>query len=87
MDTTEFDFLSETTPAEETKNETFLRLANKRLPAAVKRIRLLGNLSNAQNYDYTPEQVSTLIATLQKEVDKVADGFQGRIENDIPTLG
>ena len=32
---------------------TFIRLANKRVPNAVKAISLVGNLANRSNYDYT----------------------------------
>jgi hypothetical protein len=56
--------------AGETKSEAFLRIANKRLPVAVKRIRLLGNLSSA-NYSYTDEQAALIIDVLRTEVDKL----------------
>lgn len=70
----------------ETRAEAFRRLANKRLPVAVKRIRLMGNLSSA-NYEYTDEQAELIIATLEKEVAKLTDlFFKGKVEDDIPTL-
>ena len=70
----------------ETRNEAFRRLANKRLPVAVKRIRMIGNLSGA-NYQYTPEQAEVVIDVLQREVDKLREAFfKVAVEDDIPTL-
>jgi hypothetical protein len=69
----------------ETPNERFLRLANHRLPIAVKRIKLLGNLSGPA-YEYTPEQVSVLFNILQTALDKARAGFDDDVDDEIPLI-
>jgi len=50
------------------KRENFERLAEKRMTEAIKKIRLVGNLSNRNNYDYTDSHVKEIIATLENEI-------------------
>jgi len=50
------------------KRENFERLAEKRMTEAIKKIRLVGNLSNKNNYDYTDSHVKEIIATLENEI-------------------
>lgn len=70
----------------ETRAEAFSRLANARLPKTVKRLRQLGNLASG-NYDYTPEQASTLIGVLRSEIDKLEAKFnKASVEDDLPLL-
>ena len=38
------------------KRDRFLRLADKRVNAALNKIRLVGNLSDTRNYEYTDEE-------------------------------
>ena len=85
----ELDFLKEHVgaPADETKNVAFLRLVNKRLPVAVKRIRLLANLSNPQNYAHTPEQAAAMLDILKAEVAKLEDAFRDdSTSNNVPLI-
>lgn len=63
---------------EESKSDRFKRLANKRLNNAVKRIGLLGSLSNRSQYEYTSEQIGKMLAILVGECDKLAVAFQGK---------
>ena len=70
----------------ETKNEAFLRLVNKRLPVAVKRLRLIGNLTSP-NYAYTPEQAAAVLNVLRAELDKLEAQFsKEEVADDIPTI-
>ena len=48
--------------------EKFVELANKRVNTAIKTIRLIGNLSNKSNYDYSGEDVEMIFSTLTKEL-------------------
>ncbi len=50
------------------KLENFERLAEKRMTEAIKKIRLVGNLSNKNNYEYTDMHVKEIISTLENEI-------------------
>lgn len=52
----------------ETKKEKFVRLAENRTNEAIKKIRLIGNLSNRNNYEYDTSQVNKIIDTLEDEI-------------------
>jgi len=58
----------------ETKEERFMRLAEKRIPKAMDAIRLVGQLSSA-NYEYTPEMAQEISDALQGALQAVYDGF------------
>ena len=60
----------------ETKREKFERLAEKRTNEAVKKISLIGNLSNKNNYDYSEEHVKQIIDVLEAEIKSVKDKFK-----------
>lgn len=49
--------------------DKFKELAIKRVNNAIKYIRLIGNLSNKSNYQYTDEQVKRIFQELNTEVD------------------
>jgi hypothetical protein len=53
----------------------FKSLAEKRTNAAIKYIRLLGNLSNTSNYEYLPEDVDQIRDALQREVKQMLERF------------
>lgn len=57
------------------KSEKFVELANKRVNRAIDDIRLIGNLSNRNNYEYSPEQVSIMFQELQSELTKAKVRF------------
>jgi hypothetical protein len=52
----------------ESRRARFVRLANKRVNAAIKALSLVGNLSNRANYDYTPDDAAVIIKALDKEL-------------------
>lgn len=60
---------------EETKSARFVRIAEPRVERACKAIRLIGNLS-ASGYEYTEEQVETMFAAMQKELDTARTRFR-----------
>lgn len=51
----------------ETKSEKFERIAERRVNEALRALRLLGNLADRRNYEYTDDQVSSFIRVLDKE--------------------
>lgn len=59
----------------ETKREKFVRLAEKRTENVLNGIRLLGNLSNTSNYDYTDEDVSKIIKALRNALSDLEHSF------------
>ena len=62
------------TPAE-TKRDKFVRLAERRTSVALRAIRLIGNLSNKNNYDYGPEDARKIAAALARGIDEMKRRF------------
>lgn len=58
------------------KREKFERLAEKRVTEAIKKMRLIGNLANTNNYDYTEEHVNQIINAVDKEVQALKIRFK-----------
>ena len=50
------------------KRDKFVSLAEKRVIRAIKDIRLIGNLSNKNNYSYEEKDVNKIIYALEQEV-------------------
>lgn len=55
----------------ESKNDKFKRLANKRVPAALEKIKLIENLSNKNNYEYSKKEADEIIKALNKSVNNL----------------
>ena len=62
--------------ASRNKAEKFVELANKRVNKAIKCLKLVSNLANRNNYQYTDEQARKIVKALQKEVEAVRQSFQ-----------
>lgn len=58
------------------KRDKFERLAEKRVTETIKRIRLVGNLSNKNNYDYTEAHAKQIIDTLENEIKLLKNKFK-----------
>lgn len=61
--------------------ERFVSLANNRVTAAIRQIRLVGNLSNKKNYEYGPDDAAKIIRALQRELDELKAKFKGEEKN------
>lgn len=59
----------------ESKAERFRRLANRRVPKALKMLSVIANLSNRAAYEYTDEQRDTICSALIKAVQHIEDAF------------
>lgn len=59
----------------ESKNQRFRRLAASRGDRLIRELRLLGNLANKKNYEYTPEEVQQLFGPIEEELSQVRDLF------------
>jgi uncharacterized protein YceH (UPF0502 family) len=57
------------------RRERFVALAEARTDKALNAIRLLGNLSNRSNYDYTDSDVSQIIRALEAELRNLKQRF------------
>lgn len=58
------------------KRDKFKELAEKRVNNALKNIQLIGNLSNANNYDYNEEDVTKIFKTLKEELQTAEARFK-----------
>lgn len=58
-----------------TKREKFVSLVEKRVTRTIKDIRLIGNLSNKNNYTYEEKDVRKIVATLEDEVKTLKSRF------------
>jgi ABC-type Fe3+-hydroxamate transport system substrate-binding protein len=63
------------------KSAKFVELANKRVNRAIKDIKLIGNLSNRQNYEYSEDQAKKIVKALQGEVEALKQSFSSNEES------
>lgn len=59
----------------ESKNTAFKRLADKRTNNVLRGIRLLGNLSNRNNYNYTETEFRRIFESIDSEVKLAKSSF------------
>ena len=57
------------------KRVKFVVIAEKRVTRAIKDLRLIGNLSNKNNYSYTENDVQKMISALEQEVKNLKNKF------------
>ena len=57
------------------KEAKFVELAEKRVNKALESLRLVGNLANKANYEYSPEDAKKILAALQSELTAVRSKF------------
>jgi len=67
----------------EEKELKFERLAEKRVSDAIKRLRLIGNLSNKSNYSYKDDHVKQIIDALESELKLLKAKFKDDLEQEI----
>ncbi|HGG0584351.1 MULTISPECIES: hypothetical protein [Bacillus] len=65
------------------KLQKFEELGEKRMNEAIKKIRLIGNLANRNNYDYTDEHVKAIISTLESEIQLLKNKFRKEDNTEI----
>jgi hypothetical protein len=56
----------------------FVRIANRRVPQAIKALELIGNLSNRSNYAYTENDVKAIMNQLKTALNEVELQFAGK---------
>ena len=57
------------------KEAKFVELAEKRVNKALESLRLVGNLANKANYEYSTDDAKKIIAALQAELSTVRGKF------------
>lgn len=68
------------------KREKFVMLAEKRVTRTIKDLRLIGNLSNKNNYSYNDSDIQKIISTLDQEVKYLKAKFLSTDEKATPTF-
>ena len=71
---------------ENKKREKFEELAEKRVNEIIKKIRLVGNLSNRNNYDYTDNHVKQIISNIKNEVADLEEKFNSKKKEQETTF-
>ena len=66
----------------ETKRDRFVRLAEARTNKTIDMIRLISNLSNRNNYDYSDSDVQKIFNAIEKELKLAKAKFGGSDSND-----
>jgi hypothetical protein len=61
-----------------TKRSNFVRLAEARVTKALKSIKVIGNLSNKTNYEYTDQDINKIINALQSEINVLKSRFKNK---------
>ena len=56
----------------------FVELANARVARAIKDLRLVGNLANKRNYEYSDADSKRIVKVLELELDQLKAQFRGR---------
>ena len=64
------------------KSKKFKELANSRVPKAISKIRLVGNLANTNNYEYTESEARQIIDALSEELNILRKRFTSRKKNN-----
>lgn len=67
------------------RREKFVGLAEKRTANAIKQIKLIGNLSNKGNYEYSESDISKIYRTLYRELKLMKERFAsgGKGEDEV----
>ena len=76
--------VDEAGPIGESKAEKFERIAQRRVTELVSKIRLIGNLSDKRNYDYTEDHVRQIFEALESEVRACKGRFRS-VETTAPS--
>lgn len=66
----------------ETKRDRFVRLAEARTNKTIDMIRLLGNLANKNNYEYSETDVQKIFNAIEKEIKIAKSKYISESNND-----
>ena len=60
----------------EVKREKFVSLGEKRTKRAIREIRMIGNLSNKNNYSYNTDDITKITSALEREIRDLKGKFR-----------
>lgn len=63
-------------PASSSKLERFERLAERRVTETLRRLRLIGNLANRHNYEYTEDHIRKILDALDAGMRQLKQRFR-----------
>ena len=66
---------------DQTREERFKRLAEQRVNVILDKLRLLGQLSNKGNYEYTDAQVDAIFKAIQRDINATKSKFLEAAKN------
>lgn len=66
----------------DTKKDRFKRLAEPRVTNVLKTLRILGNLSNTSNYQYSNEEVVKIFKVIREQLDLVEKKFDAGAQKE-----
>ena len=69
--------MAELSSPKESRDQKFRRVAERRVNVLLDKIRLLGQLSDRRNYEYTDAQVSKIFRAIDEELKAARTKFQG----------
>lgn len=78
--------LSDQLPATRDPRERFVSLANRRVESAIQQLRLVGNLANKKNYEFTDAEGKKIVRALQAALDDVKERFKGDAKRSSGTF-
>ncbi len=64
------------------KRGKFVEIAEKRVSRLLKDIRLIGNLSNRNNYSYEPEDVTKIFSAIESEIKTSRKRFDVALDSE-----
>ena len=68
------------------KHENFVRLAESRVNKAIDSLRLVGNLSNRNNYEYNDVEVRAILSALTNAINELKSQFSNSLMSDSKTF-
>ncbi|HIC90792.1 MAG TPA: hypothetical protein EYP21_01755 [Syntrophaceae bacterium] len=67
----------------ETPHDRFKRLATKRTNEILRKLKILGNCSNRQVYEYTDEDIDKIFSAIERKVREVKAKFRASKEENF----
>ena len=66
----------------ESQHARFRRIAERRVIRTIKDIRLIGNLGNRNNYEYSGDEIEKIFRALERELKLARTKFDSRRKDD-----
>lgn len=70
----------------ETKNQKFQRLAEKRTNDVIKKLRLIGNLANTRQYDYSNKEVEEMFSAISEALRRAKSSYKSSVVKNNDTF-